>query len=622
MAGQSQSPFSFGAPATSGASGGLFGQQTSSSQSQGGLFGSSNQPANTSGPSLFGATTTAGGSSLFGGRGTAGGQSSNPLGSGGGGASGGGNSLVGGGDKPTPTFGFGQQPAAPSSGGQQSLFGQTHASTGQQPGASNSIFATPSKPAESATTASGQSSSLFGGGGSSIFQNAASSAPGSSATPASKPAGGFSFAPLGSTTPAGPPPASQAGESNTLNPNNQQQEQKNIFGSFGAGANSSQPSAPTGMTSSQEATASLFANLPKPPASSGGSGLFVNLGGRTSGGPSGQQTASTSLFGNQAQSSAAEAQKPTFTLPPTSSSQPSNQTPSAAQNNAPSLFSPGGQAKPPESSAPASSAPSTSLFGNLGKPGDTRSSSASSTNMFANFGKSGDAKTSTAPPSNLFTNVGKSADTGTPAAPASGAATSSLFSNLGKKQENPPTTNDAAPTSSHTQTQTTASTSNLFGKFSEPANSSAPSQTAATVATGTSAAPANANTGASTNLGASTSGPAPSAQLRLKNKSMDEIITRWASDLAKYQKEFQKQAEKVASWDHMLVENSEKIQKLYGSTLEAERATVEVERQITAVENDQNELEAWLDRYEKDVDQMIANQGDPFHGPDLERERT
>lgn len=103
---------------------------------------------------------------------------------------------------------------------------------------------------------------------------------------------------------------------------------------------------------------------------------------------------------------------------------------------------------------------------------------------------------------------------------------------------------------------------------------------------------------------------------------MDEIITRWASDLAKYQKEFQKQAEKVASWDRMLVDNSEKIQKLYGSTLEAERATVEVERQITAVENDQNELESWLDRYEKEVDQMISNQSDSFQGPDLERERT
>ena len=105
---------------------------------------------------------------------------------------------------------------------------------------------------------------------------------------------------------------------------------------------------------------------------------------------------------------------------------------------------------------------------------------------------------------------------------------------------------------------------------------------------------------------------------------MDEIITKWATDLAKYQKEFQTQAEKVAKWDRMLVENSEKIQRLYGQTLEAERATTEVERQLSAVENDQAELESWLNHYEKEVDDMIKQQGDgeAATGPDAERQRT
>ena len=106
---------------------------------------------------------------------------------------------------------------------------------------------------------------------------------------------------------------------------------------------------------------------------------------------------------------------------------------------------------------------------------------------------------------------------------------------------------------------------------------------------------------------------------------MDEIITRWTTDLAKYQKEFQKQAEKVAEWDRMLVDNSDKIQKLYGSTLEAERATVEVERQLSGVENDQSELEYWLEHYERQVDELMSTQlgsGDTLQGPDQERERT
>lgn len=106
---------------------------------------------------------------------------------------------------------------------------------------------------------------------------------------------------------------------------------------------------------------------------------------------------------------------------------------------------------------------------------------------------------------------------------------------------------------------------------------------------------------------------------------MDEIITRWATDLTKYQKDFRDQAEKVAEWDRMLVENGTKVQKLYGSTVDAERATQEVERQLASVEGQQEELGSWLDRYEREVDEMMSKQvgpGETLQGPDQERERT
>lgn len=106
---------------------------------------------------------------------------------------------------------------------------------------------------------------------------------------------------------------------------------------------------------------------------------------------------------------------------------------------------------------------------------------------------------------------------------------------------------------------------------------------------------------------------------------MDEIITRWASDLSKYQKEFQAQAEKVASWDRMLLENGNSISKLYSKTFQAERDTAEVQKQLTAVENNQDELSVWLDKYEREVDEMMARQvgqGEGLQGPDQERERT
>lgn len=120
----------------------------------------------------------------------------------------------------------------------------------------------------------------------------------------------------------------------------------------------------------------------------------------------------------------------------------------------------------------------------------------------------------------------------------------------------------------------------------------------------------------------------PASQLpRLKNKTMDEIITRWATDLSKYQKEFKEQASKIAEWDRMLVENGEKIQKLYTSTYEAERANAEIDRQLSNVESQQEELGAWLDRYEADLNELFAKNGgaaggEQVAGPDQERERT
>lgn len=112
---------------------------------------------------------------------------------------------------------------------------------------------------------------------------------------------------------------------------------------------------------------------------------------------------------------------------------------------------------------------------------------------------------------------------------------------------------------------------------------------------------------------------------RLKNKTMDEIITRWATDLAKYQKEFKEQASKVAEWDRMLVDNGEKIQKLYSGTHEAERASNEIERQLSNVESQQEELTSWLDRYEQDLNELFSKSigtSEQVAGPDQEREKT
>jgi nuclear pore complex protein Nup62 len=105
---------------------------------------------------------------------------------------------------------------------------------------------------------------------------------------------------------------------------------------------------------------------------------------------------------------------------------------------------------------------------------------------------------------------------------------------------------------------------------------------------------------------------------------MDEILTRWATDLTKHQKEFQNLATKVATWDEILVQNTETITKLLAKTLQAERDAAEVEKQLSHVEGQQEELEQWLDRYEKEADEMIQRAGltGEMGGADVERERT
>lgn len=95
--------------------------------------------------------------------------------------------------------------------------------------------------------------------------------------------------------------------------------------------------------------------------------------------------------------------------------------------------------------------------------------------------------------------------------------------------------------------------------------------------------------------------------------------------MTRYAKDFKDHAETIARWDQLIVDNSSKIDKLYVRTRTAERQTMSVDMQLTAVENSQSELESWLTKYENDVDEMLAKESatpSEHGGPDQERERT
>ncbi|KAJ5903185.1 hypothetical protein N7504_005568 [Penicillium tannophilum] len=551
----------------SGASKNLFGSAGGASSPFGSNTNTSN--AGSTGPSLFGNVGAT----------PAGGASSSPFG----GNSGTQNSLFGSGTTSnTTSSSFGSNTAT--SGGAFS-FGQAQKPAGQPSTLSFGGSSTPAK-TEAATPNATAGGNLFGGG-------AGGSAFGASTTPG--PSGGSLFG-NNSTTPAGPPPATKTPM-------------------FGGGLNAGSSTTPTSTTpfsttpaaTQPQTSGGLFgtaastSTTPKPafgstPAAgaAGGSGLFApKPAGTSTPTTAADSTPKPSLFG---------------TTTPAAGAAPSTQ--------GSSLF------KMPSAGGDSAAKPAFSLGGNT-----TASTGASTPSLGA------PAASAAAPQKSLFPTLGGTTSSAAPSSTPAAAPTTGLFA--------PKPSTSAAPGAAATTSApatTSAAAAPLGGLFGKPAASTPSTQPAAATTTAaadktttataapstTATAGAPAGTGANV-LGQSTTGPAPPAQSRLKNKTMDEIITRWATDLTKYQKEFREQAEKVAEWDRMLVENGTKVQKLYGSTVDAERATQEVERQLASVEGQQDELSSWLDRYEREVDEMVSKQGSPgenMAGPDQERERT
>ncbi|KAF2219489.1 Nsp1-like C-terminal region-domain-containing protein [Elsinoe ampelina] len=566
--------FTFGAPASSaGSSGGLFGSSGATKPLFGQSTGETPKPASTG---LFGSTPSSGGEqkSLFGG-----------------GASTGGTSFGFGAAKPTEgssgggLFGGGAKPATP--GGFS--FTKPGEITSTTPLQTPSATSAPNMFGQPSTTSAPASGGLFGN-----LNNAASSSQPASgtATPAPNKPAPLSF----STTPAGPPPSSG----------------NNLFG----GSKPAEGGSGLFGQKSDKPASSPFGQPPS--AGGGGGGLF---GAKSTEQPASAGPTTPSFFGGGATASSqpasnlfqkptapasatAEGQKPTFSFPSSNASKPLFGEVNKTTESAPAKpsFSLGQPAASKEQPSPATTTPSapTSLF-SLNKPATTPS-------------------TSSAPTSTLF-----SQNKDTAATPASSAPTTSFFN---KDSTSQPQTSGSAPSGGLFKL------GGLGGGAATSSSSTAPASTATTAPT-TSSAPAqqfstfptavpNFQQGlqAAQNPGASTTGPAPPAASRLAAKSLDEILTLWTTSLTTHQKSFGNMATRISAWDRQLVENSDKISKLYARTFQAERDTAEVERQLTSVEGEQQELERYLDQYEKTVDELIARSGGVEGGIDAERERT
>lgn len=454
------------------------------------------------------------------------------------------------------------QPLPASSSSNKPLFGQaTTTNSGQSPATQQSIFSSVSNSKPEPSSSTPSMSGNPSGNMAGLFSMKSNSS------------GPFQFSELSATAPKN---ETQSSTSATKSFGGSQASNAPLFGGLSAGTvtpsktfsfSSTTPAGPPPNEIPQGNKGSLFNSAAK---STGGS-IFS--------GNSAEQT--TSLFGkgNSSLLTTTNSSTPASTSAP---SQPSKLTFSIPTNTNSTTQS----TQPSETPA---------LSGNLNTPTSSAQNSSTLSAKSGLFSVPGTNQTSS--------NTNSSA----PSISASSLVPPFSFpNNVGSKPL-------AATTTATTATPSTQSSTNL----SQPATSQ-PDKTKTDAVTAPTTLSENA-----TSFGSSTMGPSPQLS-RLKNKTMDEIITRWASDLSKYQKEFQEQASKVAAWDRLMVENGEKIQKLYFSTYEAERQNVEIERQLLNVESQQDEVASWLDKYESDIDEMFSRQvgqGDMLQGPDQEREK-
>ncbi|KAF8505976.1 Nsp1-like C-terminal region-domain-containing protein [Russula emetica] len=510
-------------------------------------------------------STPAAGTSAFGGLGS---NTTNSSAFGGAGA---GNTPGGGGTASAPTgsvFGTG----GAGTGGTGSLFG-----------GGPSLFA--------ANPASNTGSTAPATGGPGLFANASSN-PGTSGTTAGQglfgnttgaTAGGGTGGPLFGF----PKPAAASGASpfalNTGASTGTSGSGGNLFpGSGNSNATGSTTAAPTG-TSTNSSTlggGGLFGNS-KPADSAAKPATSSFFSAPTTGGATSTGTTATGNTSSMFSNLAAKPSETSTSMGAPPSTQPQaggNAFRPLGMNTVPanqSGFTLGGSAATGDKAASTTAAAGGGLFGNIG----------------AAANKDGEKKggISTAP--STFSLGGQPTETATgPAAPTTekkdGVAAPSLFSGLGGA-----TSGIAKPAMS------------LGGSSSSTTSGTQPFPTTTTSAI--SVAP-------------------PSM---LKGKSIEEIINRWSTELEMHVRDFNKFASEVAVWDRSLIENGNNLAALYSHVLAAEREQNDIDQSLDHIEQQEKELIATVEIYEKQMSDILGGQSGTLRtldtGPaDTERDKN
>ncbi|KAH9994100.1 Nsp1-like C-terminal region-domain-containing protein [Russula compacta] len=260
--------------------------------------------------------------------------------------------------------------------------------------------------------------------------------------------------------------------------------------------------------------------------------------------------------------------------------------------------------------------PGTSLFSGFApKPNEPSISSSAPQSALPGgslFKPPGTSTTATTPAANAQPafSLGGPAATGDRATSTTGTAGGGLFANLGATANK-----DGRPEEKKNGASAAPPTFSLGGQTTGTATAPASSATPSPI-TGTQAL--------STTTTSAISVPPPSM---LKGKSIEEIINRWSTELETHVRDFNKFASEVAVWDRSLIENGNNLAALYNLVLAAEREQNDIDQSLDHIEQQEKELSATVEMYEKQMTDILGGQGGTLRtldtGPaDTERDKN
>ncbi|KAK0499806.1 Nsp1-like C-terminal region-domain-containing protein [Armillaria luteobubalina] len=273
---------------------------------------------------------------------------------------------------------------------------------------------------------------------------------------------------------------------------------------------------------------------------------------------------------------------------------------------------------PPAGASTDTNVPKPNLFGNSlfgqtpassGGPAASPSTTSASTST-AQPAASGSSLLNPGLFGNTATGSSTTASTSTPAASSSTAApTGSLFGTQpAEKKEGAPAASAFGLPGSKPDEKKDSPAASSFGLGTKPAEKEGDKPSGITPST-------------------STAPVAVQPPSMLKGKTIEEIVNKWSTDLETHVREFNKFAGEVAVWDRALIENGNNLAALYGHVLAAEREQNEVNQSLDHIEQQQRDLAATLDAYEKTAQEIFGGQGANLRsidkGPaDMERDKN